>query len=41
MDSPRWFPRPRLHLVRFHGVLAKGQATSLMVIPNVPVNARG
>jgi hypothetical protein len=31
-------PRPRLHLIRFHGVLAANARLRPEVIPNVPVN---
>jgi hypothetical protein len=32
-------PRPRLHLIRFHGVLAPNARLRPDIIPNVPVNA--
>ena len=32
-------PRPRLHLIRFHGVLAPNAKLRPEIIPNVPVNA--
>ena len=32
-------PRPRLHLIRFHGVLAPNARLRPHIIPNVPVNA--
>ncbi len=32
-------PRPRLHLLRFHGVLAPNARLRPKVIPSVPVNA--
>ena len=32
-------PRPRLHLIRFHGVLAPNARLRPEVIPSVPVNA--
>ncbi len=32
-------PRPRLHLIRFHGVLAPNARRRPEIIPNVPVNA--
>lgn len=35
---PRWF-RPRLHLIRFHGVLAPNAKLRPAIIPNAPVNA--
>jgi hypothetical protein len=31
-------PRPRLHLIRFHGVLAPNARLRPEIIPNVPVN---
>ena len=31
-------PRPRLHLIRFHGVLAPNARLRPGIIPNVPVN---
>ena len=31
-------PRPRLHLIRFHGVLAPNARLRPDIIPNVPVN---
>jgi Putative transposase len=32
-------PRPRLHLIRFHGVLAPNAKLRPVIIPNAPVNA--
>jgi hypothetical protein len=32
-------PRPRLHLIRFHGMLAPKARLRSDIIPNVPVNA--
>jgi Putative transposase len=32
-------PRPRLHLIRFHGVLAPNAKLRLQIIPSAPVNA--
>ena len=32
-------PRPRLHLIRFHGVLAPNGRLRPDIVPNVPVNA--
>jgi hypothetical protein len=32
-------PRPRLHLIRFHGVLAPNARLRPEIIPNVPLNA--
>ncbi len=32
-------PRPRLHLIRFHGVLAPNAKHRSAIIPNLPVNA--
>ena len=35
-------PRPRLHLIRFHGVLAPNAKLRALVVPQVPdVRARG
>ncbi|MGH8647142.1 MAG: transposase [Gammaproteobacteria bacterium] len=32
-------PRPRLHLIRFHGVLAPNARLRSAIIPSAPVNA--
>jgi Putative transposase len=32
-------PRPRLHLIRFHGVLAPHAKLPAQIVPNVPLNA--
>ncbi|MBA2592687.1 MAG: transposase [Pseudomonadota bacterium] len=32
-------PRPRLHLIRFHGVLAPNAKLRPDIIPNLPANA--
>ncbi len=32
-------PRPRLHLIRFHGVLAPNAKLRSAIIPSAPVNA--
>ena len=32
-------PRPRLHLIRFHGVLAPNAKLRPQIIPSAPVNA--
>jgi hypothetical protein len=32
---PRWCPRPRLHLIRFHGVLAPNAKLRALVVPQV------
>ncbi len=31
-----WVPRPRLHLIRFHGVLAPNAKLRALVVPQVP-----
>ena len=33
-------PRPRLHLIRFHGVLAPHAKLRAQIVPSEPLNAR-
>ena len=39
MNAP--VPRPRLHLIRFHGVLAPNAKLRALVVPNGPEQATG